>query len=355
MYESFFGFAERPFDLTPNPRYLVLTPSHREALSNLQYAIASRKGVTLLTGDAGSGKTTLLRTAIEQQPSEVHCVSLHNPTLTREEFAQMLASRFGLSAEARRSKAAMLVELETLLGERHARGEATVLVVDEAQSLPLELLEEIRLLANIEANDHKLLCVIIAGQPELGDRLEDPEIRQLKQRVALRCELRPLTMSETAAYIAGRIRAAGGVGAQVFTREAVGVIHDHARGIPRTISVIADNALLSGFATGQRPVGSALVREVCRDFRIEAEPSRAVHDAESVTPVAAPSEAAKNASKASTSPATATRLLGLDRPLDRPADSAVTSESGGAATVEREEMFGGMPPKRRRFLFFGSR
>jgi hypothetical protein len=182
----------------------------------------------------------------------------------------MLAARFGFSDEARTSKTALLLELEQLLYARRDAGESTVLVVDEAQSLPLDLLEEIRLLANIETNDEKLLTVIIAGQPELTQRLNNPALRQLKQRVALRCELRALTAQETAAYLAGRIRAAGGVGAQVFTREAVTLIHERSHGIPRLISVIADNALVTGFALGQRPVTSATVREVCRDFDLAA-------------------------------------------------------------------------------------
>lgn len=274
MYESFFGFRERPFDLTPNPRYLVLTDSHREALSNLQYGIASRKGVTLLIGEAGSGKTTLIRTAIEQQPERVHCVHLQNPVLTRPEFVELLAEKFGLTAAARHSKAVLLSELEALLRNRRAAGETTVLIVDEAQSLPLELLEEIRLLANIETNDEKLLSVIIAGQPELADRLNDQSLRQLKQRVALRCALAPLSLQETAAYLAGRIRAAGGVGAQVFTREAVALLHERSRGIPRTISVIADNALLSGFAAERRPVPSQIVLEVCSDFDLQRGPAQ---------------------------------------------------------------------------------
>ena len=141
--------------------------------------------------------------------------------------------------------------------------------MDEAQSLPLELLEEIRLLANIETNDEMLLSVILAGQPELADRLNEQSLRQLKQRVALRCELQPLTMLETCAYLTGRIRAAGGVGAQIFTREAVLLIHERANGIPRTVSVIADNALLTGFAAGERPVGTKIVLEVCRDLDLE--------------------------------------------------------------------------------------
>jgi general secretion pathway protein A len=268
MYEEFFGFRERPFDLTPNPRYLVLTESHREALSNLIYGIASRKGITLLIGEAGSGKTTVIRAAIEQQPVKVHCVHVHNPTLSRVEFVEMLSTRFGLSEQAVKSKAAMLLELEELLRRRHALGETTVLVIDEAQSLPLNLLEEIRLLANIETNHEKLLSVIIAGQPELADRLNNPTLRQLKQRVALRCQLRALTPPETASYIAGRVKAAGAEDTQVFTREAVGLIHERAQGLPRTISVIADNALLGGFAAGQKPVGSAVVWDVCADFDI---------------------------------------------------------------------------------------
>ncbi len=214
MYEQFFSLRERPFDLTPNPRFLVLTESHREALAHLEYGIGSRKGITLLVGEAGSGKTTMIRAAVDKMPARVHCVHLHNPTLSRTEFNEMLAARFGLSDEASQSKATMLIELEALLRARRASGETSVLVVDEAQSLPAELLEEIRLLANIETNDEKLLTLIIAGQPELAERLNDQSLRQLKQRIALRCELQPLSAHETAGYIAGRIRAAGGTGAQ---------------------------------------------------------------------------------------------------------------------------------------------
>jgi general secretion pathway protein A len=266
MYEQYFGLRERPFDLTPNPRFLVLTESHREALANLEYGIGSKKGITLIVGEAGSGKTTMIRAAVEKLPARVHCVHLHNPTLSRDEFNEMLAARFKLSREATRSKTAMLIELESLLRSRRENNEQSVLVVDEAQSLPAELLEEIRLLANIETNDDKLMTLIIAGQPELAERLNDQGLRQLKQRIALRCALRPLSPQETAAYIAGRIRAAGGTGAKVFTREAVALIHERSGGIPRTISVISDNALVGGFAAGQRPVGSDLVREICRDF-----------------------------------------------------------------------------------------
>src|SRR4051794_2305055 len=149
MYEQFFGLRERPFDLTPNPRFLVMTDGHREALSNLEYAIAARKGITLLLGDAGCGKTTIIRAAIERQPSRVHCVHVTNPALTRDEFVETLSTQFQLTSAAARSKASLLQELEALLKRRRDADETTVLVIDEAQSLSNELLEEIRLLANI--------------------------------------------------------------------------------------------------------------------------------------------------------------------------------------------------------------
>jgi len=268
MYESFYGLSARPFELTPNPRYLVLTSEHREALSNLEYAISNRTGIALLLGEAGTGKTTIIRAAIEKQPLPTHCVYIHNPALTRVEFVHMLAAQFGLSENAQRSKTELLLELEQLFRKRRDAGERTVLIVDEAQSLPSVLLEEIRLLSNIETNDEKLLSIIIAGQPELAARLSEQSLRQLKQRIALRCELRPLSMRESGVYIASRISAAGGVPAEVFTREAVTLIHEFSRGIPRTINVISDNALLGGFAKGQRLVTRDLVREVCRDFDI---------------------------------------------------------------------------------------
>ena len=268
MYEAFFGFRERPFDLTPNPRYLVMTEVHREAIASIEYAIATRKGMTLLIGEAGSGKTTVIRTAIERQTTCAHIVHLNNPALTRPEFVEMLGARFDLSQRARESKTALLLELEALLRQRHAANETTVMIVDEAQSLPSSLLEEIRLLANIETNDEKLLSVILAGQPELATRLDDPSMSQLKQRIAMWCELRPLTLRETATYLLGRIRAADGDADQVFTLEAVTLIHEVSRGIPRIINVIADNALMAGFAAEQRPVTTQIVREVCRDVRI---------------------------------------------------------------------------------------
>lgn len=340
MYEAFFGLSERPFDLTPNPRYLVLTDAHREVLSNLEYGISSRKGITLLVGEAGSGKTTLIRAAMEKQPMRVHCVHLQNPTLTRDEFVETLAVRFGLSERAGRSKAALLAELEAQLVSRRAEDETTVLIVDEAQSLPSELLEEIRLLANIETASDKLLTVILAGQPELADRLNLPSLRQLKQRVALRCELRPLSAEETVSYVAGRIRIAGGEGSQVFTRDAVELMHTVSRGIPRTISVIADNALVGGFAAGVRPVTSRFVREVSADFDLTA----GTPPVGPVGPAPAPERPAAAAPVRVTPPAGGS-LLGVQ--TREPAPVAV-GEAGEPA------IFRAFAPKRKRFSFFWS-
>jgi general secretion pathway protein A len=270
MYESYFGLKERPFDLTPNPRFLFLTQRHREALVNLEFGIAGQKGVVVLIGEAGMGKTTLVRAAIEnQRQSKVKCIYLNNPLLTRSEFLLFLCRNFNLSAAAETSKTELIAELALRLESLHRRGRRVALLVDEAQSLPDELLEEIRLLTNIETSDEKLLTLILVGQPELAERLNDRGLRQLKQRVELRCTLTPFDLPETAAYIARRLSTAGAEIAP-FTREAVDVIHRRSRGIPRSISVICENALISGYAENERPVTSRLVTEVCDEFDLQA-------------------------------------------------------------------------------------
>jgi general secretion pathway protein A len=267
MYEAFFGFRERPFDLTPNPRFLLLTGKHREALSNLQYGLTSRRGLTLLIGEAGTGKTTLIHATIQEFEQQGAVIAyLNNPTLTRREFYEFLTTAFSLSPRAATSKTALLNELAGVLDRRRAAGLLTGLFIDEAQALSDELLEEVRLLANIETSTEKLLPIVLAGQPELADRLNQVSLRQLKQRVALRCQLGALDARETAEYIAGRIRVAGGNSVMVFTRQAVEAIYARSGGIPRLISVICDNALISGLAADRRPVGRDIVEEVCRDF-----------------------------------------------------------------------------------------
>lgn len=276
MYRDFFDLRERPFDLTPNPRYLLLTATHREALANLEYGITARKGLTLLTGEAGTGKTTLVRRALAARASATGAqyVYLNNPALTRREFYEFLIAQFGLAPQLGESKAQFLAALEQELRERHASGTTPVLVIDEAQSLPDDLLEEIRLLANIETDTDKLLPLVLAGQPELAARLNQPGLRQLKQRVALRCQIVPLTLPETAAYIAGRIRLAGGDAPSLMSRDAVVSVFEYSRGIPRTISVLCDNALMAAFAAGERPISPHIVRGVARDFDLTPAPVR---------------------------------------------------------------------------------
>ena len=273
MYERFYGLRERPFDLTPNPRFLFMTAQHREALTTLEYGLSRRTGIALLVGDAGTGKTTIVHAALQSQSVQrSHVVYLNNPALTRNEFIEFLAAGFDLSSSAASSKTRLLAELTEALATRHAAGTMAALIIDEAQCLPDGLLEEIRLLANIESASEKLLSIILAGQPEIAGRLNAASLRQLKQRIGLRCTLAPLSEAETASYIAARLRIAGADAAAVFTAEAIQTIHERSGGIPRTISVICDNALVSGFALDRRPVDRAVVVEVCRDFDF-AEPA----------------------------------------------------------------------------------
>jgi general secretion pathway protein A len=288
----------------------------------------------------------VIRTAIERQPTRVWCVHIPNPALTRDEFVEMLATKFELSDQARVSKATLLYELEALLLQRRAAGETTVLIIDEGQSLPHDLLEEVRLLANIETNEEKLLSVIIAGQPELSERLNDDSLRQLKQRVALRCELGVLSLTETAAYLAGRIRAAGGVGAQVFTREAVTLIHERSNGIPRTINVLADNALLSAFAVNERPVTRQTVLDVCQDFDLQ-------DAADATSDVEAPVDAPVSQGDAIAETAGPQRLLSSLAPGRAPAGEPGVAEGSAAERSNTNVSVGEAPgPKRRRFSFF---
>ena len=283
MYESFYGLRERPFELTPNPRFLFMTSRHREALTTLEYGLSARTGVALLIGDAGTGKTTIVHAALQsQQVRQSLAVYLNNPSLTRNEFIEFLAAGFGLSAEAAASKTRCLAELTEALAARHNAGSMSALIIDEAQCLPDALLEEVRLLANIESASEKLLSIILAGQPELAVRLNHPSLRQLKQRIGLRCALEPLSVAETTAYISARVRTAGGEATTLFTPEAVQLVHARSGGIPRTISVICDNALVSGFALDRRPIDRTIVLEVCGDFDFAAVPVATDSDADAL-------------------------------------------------------------------------
>jgi general secretion pathway protein A len=267
MYETFFGLRERPFDLAPNPRYLFLSDRQREALSTIQYALQGPRGLMLMIGEAGTGKTTLVQAALaEMGTAAAQCVLLSNPTLTREEFYEYLARAFELPGEAGQSKARFLFEFRRHVEQRQTNGCLTAILFDEAQSLPYELLEEIRLLSNMETPTTKFLSVVLVGQPELAARLNEPQLRQLKQRIALRCELSVFDLADTAAYMAGRLRIAGGAPVEIFTRNAVDAIFKGSGGVPRVINVICHNALIGGFATQTKPITQTLIEEVLRDF-----------------------------------------------------------------------------------------
>lgn len=329
MYEGFYGLRERPFDLTANPRYLFLTSVHREALSTLQYGLTSHKGITLLIGEAGTGKTTILRAVLDMiRSANARIVHISNPTVTREEFFELLASGLGLSASASTSKARFLVELESSAVQRRRAGGLTALVVDEAQSLSPELMEEVRLLSNIETPLEKLLPIVLVGQPELAERLNSQPLRQMKQRIAIRTSLRPLDLRETAAYVAKRLRVAGGECASIFTRRAIEAIHVHSHGIPRTISVVCDNVLVTGFALQRRPVDADVVAEVATDLDLaERGTDPAVRPWPALEPEAGPDPIASTG-------------------------STLTADGGSPAPRPPEREFFEVFTRRRRFFFF---
>jgi type II secretory pathway predicted ATPase ExeA len=267
MYERFFGLQARPFDLTTNPRFLYRSVKHKEALNNLRYGIFGRQGIAVLIGEAGTGKTTVIRTVLASFTNpNTRIVYVGNPLLTRSEFFELLASGFELSKDATTSKTQFLLELSRMLTERYEAGHISALIIDEAQSLPHDLLEEVRLLTNLETSTEKLLPVVLAGQGELATRLNEDSMRQLKQRISLRHVLVPFDLHETAAYMDTRLRLVGGDIRQLFTPAATALIYERSRGIPRVVSVICDNALLGAFAAKRRPVDKNVVVDVCRDF-----------------------------------------------------------------------------------------
>lgn len=268
MYEQAYGLLERPFGLTWNPRYFLETPAHEEALSTLQYGLLERKGLIVLVGEPGTGKTTLIRALMSRVRAD-RLVLVNNPLLTRTEFFQLLVQGFALSEDAASSKPRLLAELADALREHVSTGADIGLIVDDAHALPLDILEEIRYLANIEIDEGHGLPIVLSGQRELDDRLNRPALRALKQRVTLRCVLDPLQMDGMSRYIAGRIRAAGGAGTDLFSAEALDLIHRVSGGVPRLINTICDNALLTGFAVEESAISRDTVLEVCRDLNLD--------------------------------------------------------------------------------------
>ena len=268
MYSKFFGLDKKPFNMTPDPAFLFLTAQHREALVGLTYSILERKGFVVLTGDAGTGKTTLLTRVLQHMPeTKVQSSVILNPTLTPAEFLELALLDFGIP-EVPASKAQRLVKMQKLLLEGHREGRISTLVIDEAHKLSLDVLEEVRLLGNFEQDDQKLLQILLVGQSELSDLLERSDLRQLKQRIALRFTIEPLSPDEVDQYIRYRWTTAGGAQAVPFAPETVTQIAHYSRGIPRVINALCDNALILAFGEGARVVGEKHIREAAADLKL---------------------------------------------------------------------------------------
>jgi general secretion pathway protein A len=272
MYNGFFGLSRSPFAMTPDPRSLFLTDQHREALAGLSYAIVQQKGFAILEGQAGTGKTTLLRRLLEMLPQTEALVSfVVNPILSAEELLELLLIKFGVE-DVPASKALRLTRLELLLLTAHKNGMVPVLIVDEAHKLNNDVLEEIRLLTNFENNDYKLLQIVLTGQPELRDVLNRKDLWQLKQRIAVRLHIDPLSPEQVKQYIQHRWTRADAITAPPFADDAIQLIALHSQGIPRLINSICDNSLLAAYSENSLAVTPQIVSEVVADLDLEVEP-----------------------------------------------------------------------------------
>lgn len=269
MYEAFFGLNQSPFEISPDPRFLYPTAQHYEALANLFYAIRRRKGFAVLTGEVGTGKTLLVRCLLEKlEKQRVKYSYIFNPSLTPVEFLRYTAADLGVEINWK-DKSDLLLGLSRFLVRQSQQGLTAVLVVDEAHLLSCEMLEEIRLLNNLETSQGKLLQMVLVGQPEMDEKLDSPGLRQLKQRVVFRCQLRPFSVEEVREYVSWRLKRAGCREAfSLFPEDAIQVIHCYSRGYPRLINTICENALISAYAAEAHTISTGMIEEACADLRI---------------------------------------------------------------------------------------
>jgi type II secretory pathway predicted ATPase ExeA len=266
MYKEFFGLRANPFNVNPDPRYLFLTRHTEEALACLTYGIQSRKGFVLLSGEVGTGKTTLINKLLEWlRLQQVATAFIFNSRLNVPQFLDYMMADFGIPCESR-AKSQILLRLYNWLLDRYRAGETAVLIVDEAQNLSDEVLEEIRMLTNLETFTEKLLQIVLVGQPELEYKLRQPQLRQLRQRLTLRAKTHPLTMDETKAYVRQRLRIAGSNGQPIFEPAAIEAVYRYAGGIPRVINLLCEHCLVSAFVDQQKTIGAEVVDAVARDF-----------------------------------------------------------------------------------------
>ena len=266
MYKEFFSLRANPFNVNPDPRYLFLTRHTEEALACLTYGIQSHKGFVLLTGEVGTGKTTLINKLLEWlRLQQVATAFVFNSRLNTTQFLDYMMADFGIPCESK-AKSQILLRLYNWLLDRYRAGETAVLIVDEAQNLTEEVLEEIRMLTNLETFTEKLLQIVLVGQPELEQKLKQPQLRQLRQRLTLRAKTHPLTLEETKAYIQQRLRIAGSNGQQIFDPDSLLAIHHYSSGIPRVINLLCEHCLVSAFVDQQKVIGPDVVEVVARDF-----------------------------------------------------------------------------------------
>jgi len=266
MYKEFFGLRANPFNVNPDPRYLFLTRHTEEALACLTYGIQSRKGFVLLTGEVGTGKTTLINKLLEWlRLQQVATAFIFNSRMNTPQFLDYMMADFGIPCDSK-SKSQILLRLYHWLLDRYRAGETAVLIIDEAQNLSEELLEEIRLMTNLETFTEKLLQIVLVGQPELEQKLKQPQLRQLRQRLTLRAKTHPLSPEETKAYVNQRLRIAGSNGQNIFEPEALAAIHRYSQGIPRVVNLICEHCLVSAFVDQQKLVSANVVDVVATDF-----------------------------------------------------------------------------------------
>ena len=269
MYESFFGLRENPFNLSPDPAFFFPSPQHEEALASLIYGVESRKGFVVLTGEVGTGKTTVLECLRDfLSARQIRFACIFNSRLSPLEFFQMIATEFELVC-SQESKAAILHALNEFLIRELDRGRTVALLIDEAHNLDWDVLEEVRMLGNLETRIGKLLQVVLAGQPELDRKLDAPNLRQLKQRIVLRPALKPFQFEDTIQYVESRLKKAGMSENSVFPRELLAEVHNRSQGIPRLINAICDNLLLTAFALASHCVTAEMLEEVSADLRLE--------------------------------------------------------------------------------------
>ncbi len=269
MYKDFFGLHADPFSVNPDPRYLFLTPHTEEALACLTYGIQSRKGFVLLTGEVGTGKTTLINKFLEWlRMQKVTTAFVFNSRMDVPQFLDYMMADFSIPCDSE-SKSQIVLRLYNWLLERYRAGETAVLIVDEAQNLSDEVLEEIRLLTNLETATEKLLQVVLVGQPELEQKLKQPQLRQLRQRLTLRAKTHALTLEETRAYVQQRLRIAGAEEQEIFQRESLDAVFRHSLGIPRVINLICEHCLVNAFVDQQKAIGPEIVDAVARDFELD--------------------------------------------------------------------------------------